>query len=188
MKSVPADAPRFMPSRMQRDPAGAPPSSRLERFRVSLLAPWRKVRGTLRKVLREHASPNRLGVAVALGVVVGSSPFFGLHLVISVGLAMLFRLNRAAVLLGSQVSAPPLTPFLVLANAQLGEWILHRHWLPTSFAAARGLRPNVLARELFADLALGGLVTGIGLGLIFGLITANLARRSGRRESLRQTR
>ena len=59
------------------------------------------------RVLREHASPARVGFAVGIGVLVGCSPFLGLQVAIAALLAIVFRLNKLAVFLGLQISAPP---------------------------------------------------------------------------------
>ncbi len=80
----------------------------------------RRVRDQLGSLMQEHASPGRLGMAVAFGVMMGCSPFLGLQLLLGVALATVFRLNRIAVILGAQVSVPPITALVFLANAQVG--------------------------------------------------------------------
>ena len=57
-------------------------------------------------LLHLHDSPRRTAAAFALGVFFGFSPFLGLQILLSFGLAFLFRLNRAAVFLGLNTNLP----------------------------------------------------------------------------------
>jgi uncharacterized protein (DUF2062 family) len=126
---------------------------------------------------QEHASPWRLGAGVGVGVLIGCSPFLGFQLVLAVALALLLRLNKVAVLLGVQVSAPPVTPLILFANVQLGARILHGHWLPLSLHAVRQTPAATLVRDLLVDFALGGLLLGCILGAVLGVATALVAER-----------
>ena len=140
--------------------------------RERLVALGRRVHQELDKLRREHASPARLGVAVGMGVLVGSSPFLGLQVLMVVALATLLRLNRFAALLGLQISVPPFTPFLLFANAQVGALLVQGRWLPLSLDALRAIPPKQLAADLFLDLLVGGLVVGGGLAVLLGFATA----------------
>jgi len=87
------------------------------------------LRAIIRHLLTEQTSPRRLALALALGVAVGSSPFFGLHTLISLVLAARLRLNKMAAFLGSNITNPLTGPFIVFANIQAGHWLLHGRWL-----------------------------------------------------------
>lgn len=140
-------------------------------------SPWSLARRGLESLRREHGSPARVGAAVAVGVLVGCSPFLGLHLVLGLGLATLFKLNRLAVLLGTQISTPPLTPLLLLGNAQVGAWLLTGRGLALSLAQIRATPAKRLVAELFWDLLLGGAVVGGVLAAVLGCCAASLVRR-----------
>jgi len=128
-------------------------------------------------MLGEHAGAGRLGVAVAMGVLVGCTPFLGFQVLIVIAIATLFRLNRIAALLGAQVSTPPITPLLLFANAQVGAILLHRRWLPISFKAVRTAPNMKFVLDLFLELLVGGLVVGGVLALVFGGFTSCVVRR-----------
>jgi uncharacterized protein (DUF2062 family) len=132
------------------------------------------------RLVHEHAQPGRLGAAVAFGVWIGCTPFYGLQTVVGLGLATALSLNRLAVLLGTQVSVPPLAPFLLFASAQVGALVLRGHWLPLSIEAMRAVPRSRLVAELLGDLLLGGAIVGAALALPAGLLTTYLVRR-GRR-------
>ncbi|MBJ6765876.1 DUF2062 domain-containing protein [Myxococcaceae bacterium JPH2] len=150
-----------------------PPIPAAPGLRERLRAVPRQLLARIHALKDEHASPGRLGLAVAVGVLIGASPFLGLQLVLAVALATLFGLNRFAVLLGSQVSVPPLTPLVLFANAQVGAFLLTGRWLPLSLQALREVPAKQLVAELFADLLVGGLVVGGALALILGGATAH---------------
>ncbi|WP_158501611.1 DUF2062 domain-containing protein [Vitiosangium sp. GDMCC 1.1324] len=165
-------------------PVVSPPSSASSRWRGKLLALLRPLREQIESVKREHASPRRLGVAVAVGVLVGSSPFLGFQVLMAIALATVFRLNRIAVLLGLQISMPPITPFLLFLNAQVGARLLEGRWLPLSLEAFRAVPAKQVAADLFLDLLVGGLLVGGVLAAGLGWMTAYLLQRQRTRGSL----
>ena len=155
----------------------APPLSGRPRRNGWIAAYLRRVRDQLGSLMQEHASPGRLGVAVAFGVMIGCSPFLGLQLLLGVGLATVFRLNRIAVILGAQVSVPPITAVVFLVNAQVGTMLLHGHWLSLSLDAFRGIPVATIAADLFLELLIGGLLVGGVLGAVFGGLTTYLVKK-----------
>ena len=154
--------------------SGAPPTSARRALgkRISLLAILRQLQDRFELLLEEHASAARLGVGVATGVLIGCTPFLGFQVLLAIGMATVFKLNRIAVLLGAQVSTPPITPFLLFANAQVGAVLLHRHWLPISLESVRGAPKARWILDLFLELLTGGLIVGGVLALGFGGLTA----------------
>lgn len=140
-------------------------------------SPWVLLRQSLDSLRREHASPEQIGWAVGVGVWVGCSPFLGLHMLLALGLATLLRLNRLAVVLGTQISMPPLTPLLLLGNAQLGAWILTGQGMTLTLEQIRSTPARVLAETLFWRLLVGGAVIGGVLAAVLGWGTTALLRR-----------
>ncbi len=51
-------------------------------------------------------TPHRLSLAFATGVFIGMSPLFGLHTVLGIAVAYLFKLNRVVTLVGVYVTNP----------------------------------------------------------------------------------
>jgi len=159
-------------------PKSLPPPDRSDsgkRARLSAIVD--RLRDRFDLLLGEHASAGRLGVAVAVGVLVGCTPFLGFQVLIVIAIATLFRLNRIAAVLGAQVSTPPITPLLLFANAQVGAVLLHRHWLPISFKAVPAAPDLKWMLDLFLELLVGGLAVGGILALVFGGFTSCVVRR-----------
>jgi uncharacterized protein (DUF2062 family) len=68
--------------------------------------PWVRAKARFIEIVGIHESPERLAAAWALGVGIGLSPLMGLHTVLAIVLALLFRLNKVDVLLGTLVINP----------------------------------------------------------------------------------
>lgn len=135
----------------------------------------RRIRELLYSLRTEGDSPGRLAGAVGLGVFIGCSPFYGLHLALCLIFASLLRLNRGLTYLAAHVSVPGLWPLLVFAEIQVGRWLRGGGLLPIRPAELRRLDPW----QFGMDLLLGCAVVGVALALPLALITyrAALARR-----------
>lgn len=147
-----------------------PPSGRIARWKAKLRQSWEALKA-------EHATPSRLGVAMGVGVFCGCSPFHGFQVLLALGLAWLLKVNKLAVLLGLQISAPPLTPLIVFAGLQLGALLLQGRFLPLRLGGIRAAVHGSLARALLTDFVVGSLALGVLLGLLVGVLTAALVRR-----------
>jgi uncharacterized protein (DUF2062 family) len=124
----------------------------------------RRVRSALRRLASEHTSTGRLATGIGVGALVGTSPFFGFHIVIGAALARLLRLNQLAVLAGEPVSLPFIAPFLVFASVQVGHRIREGAW-----ASLAGLTLSVEQAGAFVlDWWLGSLLVGSALALVLG--------------------
>jgi hypothetical protein len=69
-----------------------------------------RIRSWLEQLLHTHDTPHRTAAAYAFGVFLGFSPMLGLHTVLGLALAFVFRLNRVAVVLGVYSNLPWLVP------------------------------------------------------------------------------
>ena len=95
-------------------------------FTKSKLEQWTE------KLLHVHDTPERTAAAFALGVVLGFSPFLGLHTVIGLVLAFAFNLNRVAVLIGIYLHLPWFMPAFYGAATAFGSLLTGSH-VPASF-------------------------------------------------------
>lgn len=153
--------------------------------------PGEAFRLLLHHLAHDHTDPSRLAVAVAVGIFLGASPFYGLHVALCVVAALALRLNVLVTYLAANVSNPVFAPFLVVAELHIGSWLLHGRLAPWTVADLRerlGADPTGtlrgLADTVLGPLLLGSTVLGAGLGAAGGLLTWNVARRARARRAL----
>ncbi|HEX9730724.1 MAG TPA: DUF2062 domain-containing protein [Thermoanaerobaculia bacterium] len=114
----------------------------------------------------EGATPTGNGVAVGLGTFIGCLPLYGLHLLLCVVVARLFRVSRIKAYLAANVSNPVLAPFLLYLELGVGRWLFERHWPALNVDALNLERPWLLGRDVFAGSVVVGVVLGVGLGAL----------------------
>jgi uncharacterized protein (DUF2062 family) len=115
----------------------------------------------------EGDSPAQQSWAIAIGIAIGCTPLYGLHLPMCIIAAKLLGLSRFKMFLATNLNNPLLAPFLVFGEIELGS-LLRR-------GTVYGLELEELKRVSLStyatDLAFGSLALGAILGLISGLIT-----------------
>ena len=75
-------------------------------------------------VLKSDDSPKKKALSIALGVFLGLTPFWGFQGILSLSLAAVFKLNKAISFAFSNISIPPLIPFIIFGSIELGGFIL----------------------------------------------------------------
>jgi uncharacterized protein (DUF2062 family)/trans-aconitate methyltransferase len=133
----------------------------------------REIQDVLYKMRTEGMSPGKQAAAVALGVFIGCTPLYGLHLLLCIVLARLLRLNAGLTYLAAHVSLPGVTPLLILAELETGRRLRGQSYLHIHIANLKQLG----LRQVGADLAIGTLVIGGVLAALFALLAWWLARR-----------
>lgn len=136
----------------------------------------RPVRQLLVRLRTEGGSPGRQAGAVALGVFIGCSPFYGLHLALCVLFARLLGLNRMLTYLAAHVSLPGIWPLLVFAELQVGRRLRGAEALSIRPAEIRTLDLG----QFTVDLLVGSAVVGTALAALLGLFTLWAARKRQR--------
>lgn len=75
-------------------------------------------------ILSLNSHPAHIAAGFAVGVFISITPFFGLHTVLAVAAAFLFRLNKLTTITGAWVNTPFTVPPLLIGSYKLGEWLL----------------------------------------------------------------
>lgn len=108
-------------------------------------------------ILALDSHPGHIAAGFAVGVFISVTPFFGLHTVMAVASAFLFRLNKLTTITGAWVNTPFTVPPLLLGSYKLGAWLLGQP--PKSFSVSN-LEWSYL--KLYAEaLLLGSSVIGL---------------------------
>src|ERR1700733_16130289 len=85
---------------------------------------YRKILEPLLGLLTQGISPDRLALCVAIGVVVGNIPILGVSTILCAAIALVFRLNLAAIQI-VQAAMAPTQLLLIIPFVRLGEWLVH---------------------------------------------------------------
>lgn len=75
-------------------------------------------------IMGSNDSPRKKASSIALGVFIGLTPFWGLHTLIVLFMAIALNLNKTIAFIFSNISLPPFIPFILFAGFQMGNHIL----------------------------------------------------------------
>jgi glycosyltransferase involved in cell wall biosynthesis len=78
----------------------------------------------LEDILESSDSNFKKSAAIALGIFIGISPFWGFQTVLLFTFAALFRLNKVIAYLASNVSFPPFIPFVIYGSLKMGSYFV----------------------------------------------------------------
>jgi len=142
----------------------------------SLRAAWSRgekisFRNALSEFFSEHAhEPWRMSLAVGLGLFLGIAPLWGFQTLATAVAAHWLRLNKAIAVLASNISIPPVLPFILYAALALGHWMFTGQGIDLS--PAQMTRAKVLEyvwHWFVGSLALGTIVATLGIGVTYSL-------------------
>lgn len=119
----------------------------------------------LKHLAKEHAQPLQVFWAIVVGTIVGTTPLLGFHLLISIVLAMVFRLNKFIVYLAANISLPPLIPVLAFLSIQTAHVIRHGNFMAMDYQTIHEHRFDFVIYWLF-----GAVPVGAVLGAVVGAV------------------
>jgi uncharacterized protein (DUF2062 family)/SAM-dependent methyltransferase len=131
------------------------------------------VRGGVHTLRTEGSGPEREAAAIALGVFIGASPFYGAHLLLCWIFGRLFRLNRLKVYLAANISNPLVAPWLIFSELQTGAWVRRGQVHALTLDTVRRTDPWVFGLDVLA----GSVILGGFLALAAAGATYAAARR-----------
>lgn len=138
---------------------------------------WGHLLDVLKQQLWRPSESNfEKSLALAFGVFIAFSPFWGYHTLLAIGLAHFLRLNKALVLLTIHLSMPPLCFAIWYASTQVGFWLIPQK-LTIDYSWVHDLQPEWLASFLdwcFALLSGNALQFAVG-SLVLATITGALS-------------
>jgi SAM-dependent methyltransferase len=119
------------------------------------------------EIRTEGAGAAREAWAIGIGVFIGCSPLYGLHLLLCWAAGWALGLNRLKMYLAANISNPLFAPVLLFAEVQTGAWIRRSDFHALSLETVRTVHPWTFG----ADLVVGSLALGATLGAAAGLAT-----------------
>lgn len=120
----------------------------------------------LENVLESNDSNARKATSIALGVFVGISPFWGFQTIIVIALAVLLKLNKAIAFAFSNISFPPLIPFVIYGSLKIGSYFIttNKPLLLNMDMTLADIQKNI------SQYLVGSFVLATVLALLFGII------------------
>ena len=136
----------------------------------------RALAARLGAVLRLDDPPWRVALALAIGVFISCTPFYGLQTVLSLAVATIFRLNRAVTVTGTWLNLPWFAPILYGFALRIGVFVL-----PDLHGADLGEMTELLQMastlsvsdmlDLLGSLSLALLIGSAAVGTVAGAVT-----------------
>lgn len=121
----------------------------------------------LEDILESSDSNFKKSSAIALGIFIGISPFWGFQTVLLFTFAALFRLNKVIAYLASNVSFPPFIPFVIYGSLKMGSYFVSNDapLILDSSVTLDDIQKNA------TQYIVGSLILASVLALTFGLIS-----------------
>jgi uncharacterized protein (DUF2062 family) len=147
----------------------------------------------LSAVLRLDDPPWRVALALSVGVFLSCTPFYGLQTVLSLGVATIFRLNKAVTVTGAWLNLPWFAPLVYGFALRIGAFVVPDLQGTDVAAIAERLRTssslsaaNVI--DLLRSVSLALLIGTAAVGVLAGAVTYVAALLLLRRRRAARTR
>ena len=108
-------------------------------------------------ILESDSTAEVKASSVALGVFCGIAPFWGFQTVITIALAVFFRLNKSLAFLCSNISIPPMIPLIVWGSLKVGSLVVGGSLLPPKGEITKEFIANNLLQYLTGSIILAAL-------------------------------
>lgn len=118
-------------------------------------------------LLSSKDSDFKKSAAVALGVFIGISPFWGFQTILLLFFATLFRLNKIIAYLASNISFPPFIPFVIYGSLKMGSYFFEN---PSTLSLTDDLTFESFQHNLMQYIV-GSLILAVTLALLSGGLT-----------------
>lgn len=118
--------------------------------------------------------------SVGFGIFMGIIPIWGFQLLAAIALSIVFRLNKALVIVAANISVPPMIPLLVFLSYKTGTF-----WVPAhavNIAYSKSINRQTISINLLQYIY-GSITLAIVSGILFGLLTFILLRLFKRKAS-----
>jgi uncharacterized protein (DUF2062 family) len=134
----------------------------------------------LKKLLGSGESSLKLSMATGFGVFMGIIPIWGFQMITAAFLAHIFRLNKALVLVASNISIPPMMPVIIYLSFVMGRIFVAN---PVYIAFNKHITLES-AKISFIQYIYGSIPLAISAGLLAAIFTYIFLyfRRNGRKK------
>ena len=117
-------------------------------------------------------------VSVSFGIFMGIIPIWGFQLVIAIFFAIIFKLNKALVILAANISIPPMIPLIIYSSYKIGAIWVGKNATQIHYNKYISL---VSIKQNLVQYIYGSITLAIISGVFFGILTY-LSLKSLKRE------
>jgi len=120
------------------------------------------------RFLKLNGEPRQIALGFALGLIIGMTPFFGMHIVSCLILASLLGWSKIAALIGVQITNVATIPLIYPLNYWVGVKLIgasHEFRWPGTFDFSTVMELMKQSPMVLLDLVVGGLALGIPLAI-----------------------
>ncbi len=135
-------------------------------------------------LLKLNSTPHEISLGVAIGVFIAVTPLYGFHTIMVIIAAFLVRkVNKIAILLGTNISTTPTLPFITWAGYSIGRFMLGGNYPPLHWPVFKHFHYKDFL-HLYFPLFIGSIVLGLGLAVLFYFLTLLfITKRNARKKS-----
>jgi len=162
------------------EPADLPPPEKPRglKARVRAFLQHEKVKAAWARLRGGELTPGRAAASVFVGVLVGTTPLYGLHFFLVMGICIPLKLDCAIAYVASNVSLPIFAPFINMSEVEIGAFLRTGSFIHLEKTEFTSRSPFDYAHELF----LGTLVFSPAAASVFAFCTYLVAWFSRRRK------
>ncbi len=135
------------------------------------------IKKTYTRFFKIRGNPREIALGFALGIFVGMSPYMGMHMVISVFFAALFKWNKISAAIGAWISNPATAPFIYSITYFIGSKVVKAKsgvdLLDEDMGIKTLLELITHTPKFFMILTIGGAILGIPVAIISYFIAYN---------------
>lgn len=132
---------------------------------------WQRLRGG-------ELSPGRAAASVAVGLLIGCTPLFGLHLILCLAVCVPLGLDCVVAYVAANISNPLVAPLLITLEIEVGSLVLHGHHAPFTLAHARAAGiEGFVAQAAVGSVFVGAVFAVVGAAVAWQVASWRVARR-----------
>jgi len=123
------------------------------------------------KLLKLNNTPQEIALGVAIGAFIAIMPVYGLHTASVVVAALLIpRVNKIALLVGTNVSLPPTVPFITWIGYSIGRFLLGKDYPAFKISDFQHFNLKNFM-NFYYPLFVGSIIEGLICGVILYFLT-----------------
>lgn len=119
-------------------------------------------------LLQSNQSDHIKALSVGFGVFMGIVPIWGFQLIVAIALSVIFKLNKALVILAAHISIIPMIPIIIFLSYKVGAYWMGANAMHIEFS--RHITVMSIKKN-FEQYIYGSITLAIGAGILSGLVT-----------------